>query len=165
MTTTRTPDTLRLPASRHPVPTRTRLRTRRVPIIAYATILLVLPIAVIFGARATGWWVTTGHTVPATALGADTIGTRPTGQGGQGGQGEPGQTTTGTAISPHDVKGSMTAQQILNAFPQVTAADLFKQFGVPASTPTSTQLKTLAQTGNGYEVDSLREWLEGHQGG
>jgi len=163
MTATRTPDTLRLPASRHPVPTHTRLRTRQVSALAYITILLILPVAVILGAKTTGWWVTTGHTVPTTALGADTIGTRPTGPGGQG---EPGQGTAGAAvISPHDVKGSMTAQQILDAFPKVTATDLFKQFGAPANTPTSTQLKTLAQNGNGYEVDKLREWLETRQGG
>jgi hypothetical protein len=161
MTTTRTPSTLRLPANRHPVPTRTRLRTRRVPIAAYAVILLALPVAVLLGARATGWWITTGHTVSATTLGADTIGTRPTGQGGQNGGGEPGQSAApGATINPHDVKGSMTVQQVLDAFPKITATELLGKFGAPASTPTSTQLKTLAQDGNGYEVDDLREWLE-----
>jgi hypothetical protein len=43
MNVTRAPDTLRLPSRRHPVPTRTRVRTRRVPIIAYLAVLLILP--------------------------------------------------------------------------------------------------------------------------
>lgn len=176
-TTTRTPDTLRLPASRHPVPTSTRVRTRRLPLIAYVAVLLALPAAVVLGARTTGWWVTTGHVVPATALGADAIGTRPTGgpgpakgaageaapsQGGSGqsgsGQGQSGG--SGAVVSnPADIKGSMTVQQIVDAFPPITTAEIFKKFGVPATTSTSTQLKVLAQTGNGYDVTALREWV------
>ncbi|MBN1170876.1 MAG: hypothetical protein JXA67_01775, partial [Micromonosporaceae bacterium] len=69
-TTKRVPDTLRLPPNRRPVPTRTRLRTRSVPIVAHIAIMLTLPVAVYVGARASGWWVTTGRTVPSTALGA-----------------------------------------------------------------------------------------------
>ena len=162
MTSARTPATLRLPASRRPVPTSTRLRTRRVPLLVYAVVLVALPVAVLAGARATGWWVTTGHTVASTALGADLAVAQPT--SGPGAGTGAGEGSTATVTNPHDVKGSMTVQQILDAFPQVTAAELLAKFGAPASTPTSTQLKTLAQTGNGYEVTDLREWLETRQG-
>jgi hypothetical protein len=62
--------------------------------------------------------------------------------------------------SPHDVKGSMTIQQVVDAFPQVTAAQICEFLGLPADTSKSTQLKTLAQTGNGREVTELHEWLE-----
>jgi hypothetical protein len=42
----------------------------------------------------------------------------------------------------------------------VTAAEICELFWVSSGTPTTTQLKTLAQKGNGYEVTDLREWLE-----
>ncbi len=157
MTTATGPrDSLRLPPSRHPVPTRNAVRTRRVPLVAYIVVLLGLPIAVLVGARATGWWVTAGRTVPTTAVGADALGT-----GAQNGAGNgEGGGADASVSSPHDVKGSMTVQQVVDAFPQVTAAEVFQQFGVPENTPTSTQLKTLVKDGNGFEVSALREWLE-----
>lgn len=173
-------DPLRLPASRRPIPTRTRIRTLRVPLAAYVVFLLLLPVAVIATARATGWWVTTGHIVPATALGAPKIDNgaglgngNGTGEGtgtGQTGQeagaapgtdaGSGGGNRPTTIISAQDVRGSMTVQEVLDAFPTVTAAEICELFGVSSSTPTATQLKTLAQKGNGYEVTDLREWLE-----
>lgn len=149
--------TLRLPPHRSPVPTRTRLRTRRLPIPAYIAVLLVLPLAVLLAGRVSGWWVTTGHTVPATALGAgvpDTTaaGTPRTPDG-----------SVGTGMSAHDVTGSMTLAQLVAAFPTVTAAQVCERFGAPADTPPSTQLKTLAKNGNGFDVSDLRGWLEERQ--
>lgn len=147
-TRTRTPQTLRLPASRRPAPTKTRVRTRRVPVLAYALLLLALPVAIIGGARASGWWITSGHTVSAEALGAEAAGVAQ-------------QSGADTPITgAHDVKGSMTVAQVVEAFPGLTAADILRQFGAADDTPTSTQLKTLAQQGEGYEVSDLREWLE-----
>lgn len=180
-TTERKPGTLRLPPSRRTVPTTTRLRTRRLPLPLYAAILLVLPVAVLVGARASGWWITSGHTVPASALGAQALGVDAAagsgheaggeGSGTQGGgtvvqSGAAGASSAASepggagALDPQEVKGSMTLQQILDAFRGITAAEICAKFGVPSDTPTSTQLKTLAQRGNGYEVSQLREWLE-----
>ncbi|MBT8226938.1 MAG: hypothetical protein HKP61_15840 [Dactylosporangium sp.] len=153
----RPPSMLRRPAGRRPVPTRTRLRTRRIPLLAYIAILLVLPVAVLVTARAAGWWVTSGHVLPATALGAPDAGGG-SGEGSGEGSGDGG--ANATIGSPHDIKGSMTVQQVLDAFPAVTAADVYQQFGVAADTPASTQLKQLARDGNGYEVSDLREWIE-----
>jgi hypothetical protein len=82
------------------------------------------------------------------------------------GPGQPGTGGAGTTITdPESVNGSMTVQQVLDAFPTVTAAEIYRQFGVPADTPTSTQLKELAAHGNGYEVSDLREWLKTRQRG
>src|SRR5512142_2728722 len=137
MTRTNPPATLRLPATRRAVPTRTRLRTRRLPLVAYALVLLVLPAAVIVTAHTTGWWVTNGHTVTTDALGADTLGVaRPSGGGAGGTTADTAGGTTGggavgtaaTTANAHDVKGSMTLQQLLDAFPQVSAADVCHQF-------------------------------------
>jgi hypothetical protein len=135
----RTPDPLRLPASRRPVPTRTRIRTLRIPLTAYVAFLLILPIAVIATARATGWWATTGRTVPATALGAPDFGedSRPgdgagkgaDGQAGEAGQGGAGQSAGAgngdsggsrpeNIVSAQDVRGSMTVQEVIDAFPR-----------------------------------------------
>ncbi len=155
----RSADTLRLPPHRHPVPTRTRLRTRRLPILGYVAVLLAVPVAVLLGARATGWWVTTGHAVPASALGA---GLAATGTNGP-------HRTDGAALAapaaadPHAVTGSMTLAQLLAAFPDLTAAEVCRQFGAPPDTPSSTQLKTLAKNGNGFDITDLRAWLEARQ--
>ena len=154
MPRTTSPGTLRLPTNRRAVPTRTRLRTRRVPLVAYALLLLALPVAVILGSQATGWWLTDGRSVTTSALGAEALGVAQVGGD---------EARTAPITGPGDVKGSMTLQQVLDAFPQVTAADVCDQFGVPADTPASTQLKTLAAEGNGYEVADLRAWLATRQ--
>lgn len=157
----RTPGSLRLPAHRHPTPTRTRVRTRRLPVTVYVAVLLALPSAVLLGARSTGWWINTGHTVPATALGAPAFDNADAAAGRDTGHDTGGQ-RPGT-MNPQDVKGSTTVQQVLDAFPQVSAAEIFDLFGAPADTATSTPLKTLARNSDGIEVTDLREWLENHR--
>lgn len=90
-------------------------------------------------------------------------GTGGAGEGGRSGGAGKAPVAPGS-LDPDDVRGSTTMQQVLDAFPRVTAAELCARFGVPVDTPTSTQLKTLAQTGNGYEVSELREWLKTRTG-
>jgi hypothetical protein len=176
---------LRLPAHRRVVPTRTRMRTGRVPLPAYVAALLVLPVALLIGANAAGWLVNSGRFVPSSALGAEALGVAGQdfggGSGGDGGRSEEKESGAEGAVEPgsrgaatlsvapgslpvDDVRGSMTMQQVLDAFPQVTAAELCTLFGAPADTPPSTQLKNLAQAGNGYEVSELREWLKTRAG-
>lgn len=169
---------VRLPANRRAVPTSTRLRTGRIPLLAYVVVLLALPVALLVGADATGWLVNSGRFVPSSALGAEELGVAGRdfggGAGREGGESEAGgesgsRGAAAVSVAPgslpaDDVRGSMTMQQVLDAFPQVTAAELGKLFGVPADTPTSTQLKNLGQIGNGYEVSELREWLKSRTG-
>jgi hypothetical protein len=57
----------------------------------------------------------------------------------------------------------MTLQQVIDAFPSVTAAQLLAQFNAPPNTPTSTQLKDLVEASDGMDIPTLRTWLEAHQ--
>ena len=135
---------LALPRGRRPIPTGTRLRTRSVPVAAYVAALLVLPSLVVAGSMGAGWWATTGTTVSAVA-------------GGASGDGEgdvPAQ-----AVAPADVKGSMTVQQVVDAFPAISAAQILAEFGAAPSTSGSTQLKTLVEAGDGMDIPALRTWL------
>jgi len=132
---------LQLPSSRRPVATNTKLRTRPVGSRLYVAGLLLIPGLVIGGSMAVGWWATTCQ--PATAaIGAETA------------------EAAVVPVNPADVKGSMTIQQVVDAFPKVSAAQILDQFGVPASTALTTPLKELAQKGNGNDVDDLRIWLQ-----
>jgi hypothetical protein len=134
---------LTIPAGRRPVPTQTRLRTRRVPVAMYVAALLLLPALVVVGFMSAGVWATTGTSVTAQA---DT------------GSGDAGDVATPAA--PADVKGSMTVQQVADAFPPVTAAQILAQFNAPWNTPTSTQLKELVEGSDGMDIPAVRTWLE-----
>lgn len=141
-----------LPRNRRPVPTRTRLRTRRISLAGYLAALLLLPALVVVGSMATGWWSTTGRTLAAAGTGSGA------GRAASGGTGQ----ASGQAAPavPADVRGSMTVEQVVAAFPQVTAAQVLAAFGAPADTPASTQLKTLVEAGGGMELPAFRSWLE-----
>jgi hypothetical protein len=142
---------LRLPRNRRPVPTRTRLTTRRLPVVAYAVLLILLPVLGVTGSMAAGWWSTTGRAATAAS--------------GATWAGEPGAGST-VAAKPADVgdvKGATTVRQVADAFPPVTAAEIVAAFGAPAGTPPSAQLKTLVESGNGMEIPAFRIWLEKHR--
>ena len=126
------------------MPTHTRLRTRRVPVVMYVLALLVIPSLVVVGFMSAGLWATTGTSITATA------GT-PSVNGG---------TSTAVAADPADLKGSMTVQQVVAAFPPITAAQVLAQFGAPLETPTSTQMKDLVESGNGMDIPAVRIWLQ-----
>jgi hypothetical protein len=138
-----------IPAGRHPVPTQTRLHTRRIPVKMYVAALLLLPALVVAGFMSAGIWATTGKTVTAVSE-----------PGTGSGEGE------GSAVAPAapaDVKGSMTVQQVLDAFPAITATQILAQFNAPPNTPASTQLKDLVEASDGMDIPTLRTWLEKHQ--
>jgi len=54
----------------------------------------------------------------------------------------------------------MTVQQVVDAFPPITAAQILGKLGAPLNTPTSTQLKTLVEKGNSIDIPTLRTWLQ-----
>ena len=137
---------LAIPAGRHPVPTQTRLHTRRVPAKMYVAALLLLPALVVAGFMSAGIWATTGTTLTAAE---------------EAGSGE-GEGSAVAPAAPADVKGSMTLQQVVDAFPSVTAAQLLAQFNAPPNTPTSTQLKDLVEASDGMDIPALRTWLQDH---
>lgn len=143
---------LTIPAGRHPVPTQTRLHTRRVPVVMYVLALLVIPSLVVVGFMSAGLWATTGTSVTAQA---DT-------------RSEDGGTDDGAPAAPADpadVKGSMTVQEVVDAFPTITAAQVLAQFSAPLDTPTSTKLKDLVESSNGMDLPAVRIWLAEQTGG
>jgi hypothetical protein len=127
---------LRLPAGRRPVPTSTRLTTRRLSALAYALAGLLLLGGAVGGSMALGWWQTDCGGVNETAVASGTL-------------------------TPDEVKGSMTVQQVADGFPALTTADVLTFFEAPAGTSGSTQLKTLVQDGSPKEVTDFRTWLAG----
>ena len=137
---------LTIPRGRRPVPTHPRMHTLRVPVAMYVLTLLVVPTLVVVGFMSAGLWATTGRTTLTSAQ----TGT------------SSGENSTGAAApaSPADVKGSMTVQQVVDAFPPITAPQVLAAFGAPLDTPPSTQLKTLAESGGGMDIPALRTWLQ-----
>jgi len=139
---------LTIPRGRRAVPTQTRLRTRRIPVAMYVAALLLLPTLMVVGFMSAGLWANSETT--ATTQSGTRAGT-PSGESGAGAA-APG--------APADVKGSMTVQQVIDAFPPITAAQLLGKLGAPLNTPTSTQLKTLVEKGNSIDIPTLRTWLQ-----
>jgi hypothetical protein len=149
---------LRIPRSAHPVPTTPRLRSAHLSVWAYALLILAVFAGSIVIGRDLGWFTTTGRGTPLPAASTSSH----TAMGAGAGQGsEPGERVAPTAGAvPEDVKGWMTVQQVLDAFP-VTRAALYQRFGIPADTPTDTTLSTLKETGDlsGFDIPALRTWL------
>ena len=135
---------LTIPRGRHPVPTQTSLRTRRVPVVMYVLALLMIPSLVMVGFMSAGLWATTGTSITAQA---DT----PSKDGGTG---------PAAPADPADVKGSMTVQQVADAFPTITPAEVLALFSAPPDTPTSTQLKDLVESSDGMDLPAVRIWLQ-----
>lgn len=140
-----------IPAGRNPVPTHTRLHTRHVPVVMYVAALLLIPGLVVAGFMSAGLWATTGK---ATITQSGTPAAEADGHPGPG-----------APADPADVKGSMTVQQVIDAFPKITAEQIAAQFNAPADTPTSTQLKTLVEGSDGMDLPALRVWIEQHATG
>jgi len=135
---------LTIPAGRHPVPTQTRLHTRRLPVAMYVIALLVIPSLVVVGFMSAGMWASTGTSASALT----------------GTPSEEGGTGPAAPADPADVKGSMTVQQVIDAFPTITAGQILAQFSAPVDTPTSTQLKELVEDSEGMDIPTLRAWLD-----
>ena len=143
---------LRIPRSAHPAPTTPRLRSAPMPVWAYALAIVVVFAGSILVARDLGWFATTGR--GQTSIGA----TETPGSGSGLGSGERVAPTAGAV--PEDVKGWMTLQQVLDAFP-VSKEALYAQFGIPAGMATDTTLSSLKESGelSTFDIPALRAWL------
>jgi hypothetical protein len=147
--TTEAPETeLTIPCGRRAVPTQTRMHTRRIPVAMYIAVLLLLPTLMVVGFMSAGLWANAETT--ATTQSGTRTGT-PSEESGAG---------AAAPAAPADVKGSMTVQQVVDAFPSITAAQILGKLGAPLNTPTSTQLKTLVEKGNSIDIPTLRTWLQ-----
>jgi len=139
---------LAIPRGRLAVPTQTRLHTRRIPVAMYVAALLLLPTLMVAGFMSAGLWAN-----------AETSATTQAGTQAGTNSGESGAGADAPA-APADVKGSMTVQQVVDAFPPITAAQILGKLGAPLNTPSSTQLKTLVEKGNSIDIPTLRTWLQ-----
>ncbi|MEP7194439.1 MAG: hypothetical protein ABI903_16460 [Actinomycetota bacterium] len=139
---------LAIPRGRRAVSTQTRLHTRRIPVAMYVAALILLPTLMVAGFMSAGLWANAGTSATAQA---GTQAGNPSGESGEGAQ---------APAAPADVRGSMSIQQVLDAFPTITAAQILGKFGAPLNTPTSTQLKTLVEGGNSIDIPTLRTWLQ-----
>jgi hypothetical protein len=96
---------------------------------------IALMFGTVFGAQTFGLWSTSGR-----------------------------DTTTLDALTPADVKGWMTLQQVSDGIP-IAPADLYPLMDIPADVPPDTALKDLEGIVPGFEVSTLRtrleEWLAG----
>ena len=96
---------------------------------------VILMFGTVFGSQAVGLWSTSGR-----------------------------DTTTLEAMSPDDVKGWMTLQQVSAGIP-IPVTDLYALMGIPADIPAGTALKDLEGIVPDFEVSTLRtrlaEWLGG----
>mgnify|MGYP001793506944 CR=1 FL=1 len=133
-----------IPRGGRPVPTHTRVHTRRIPVAMYVAALLLLPTLMVAGFMSAGLWAS-AETSATTQAGT------PSGESGAGAE---------APATPADVKGSMTVQQVVDALPPITAAQILGKLGAPLNTPTSTQLKTLVEKGNSIDIPTLRTWLQ-----
>ena len=146
---------LTIPRGRPAVPTRTRLNTQRIPAAVYVAALLLLPTLMVAGFMSAGLWAN-AETSATSQAGAQS-GTRAGSASGESGTGGAGPVAP---AAPADVKGSMTIQQVVDAFPTITAAQILGKLGAPLNTPTSAQLKTLVEKGNSIDIPTLRTWLQ-----
>ncbi|MBK9739834.1 MAG: hypothetical protein IPO93_10025 [Actinobacteria bacterium] len=129
---------LRIPKSAHPTPTDAVRSSRRIPVLAFAGILLALIAVLVVGTQALGWFGTTGQMTAGSgervvpAAGADTA----------------------------EIKGWMSLQQVVDAYP-VSQAALYARFAIPADTPLETTLSELKESGaSSLDVPTLRSWID-----
>jgi hypothetical protein len=144
MTSTETPietpdqPMLRIPKSAHPAPTPATRSSRRIPLIAYVGVLLAVIAVLVVGTQTLGVFKTTGRATSST--------------------GERVLPTTGAPTA--DIKGWMTLQQVLDAYP-VTREQLYAHFAIPADTTTDTTLSELKESGtSSLDVPTLRSWID-----
>jgi len=129
---------LRIPKSAHPAPTRATRASRRVPVFAYALVLLAVIGVLVMGTQTLGWFKTTGQ------MGSSS--------------GERVVPAAGAATS--DIKGWMTLQQVLDAYP-VTQAELYEHFEIPPDTPTDATLSEVKESGtSAMDIPTLRAWID-----
>jgi hypothetical protein len=109
-------------------------RSLQVSGLAYAALTLVLFFGTIQIAQYVGLWSVSGK---LTAAGAP---------------------VALTGADPAEIKGWMTIQQVLDAYP-VEQAALYERFSIPTDTPPSTPLKELEDVAPDFSVTDLRAWV------
>lgn len=133
---------LKIPKSAHPVPTNAKLKNGRIPVILYSAVSIVLIAALVVGAKAMGWYGTSGKvnasTGEAITLGPNSVGA--------------------------DIKGWMTVQQVLDGF-SLKKETLYSKFSIPSTVSTKTTVGSLSEEISTFELPALREWIDARDAG
>jgi hypothetical protein len=120
------------------------MRIRPVPFGLFVLIVFLAPVVI---AQATGTWATTGR----AAAGADAGGAR-VGSGGGDGSGGGG----GRVAEPGDARGWMTLTEVAEAN-AVDVAEIIAAFNLPPTIDPGTRLSELES--DLFSVEALRTWL------
>jgi hypothetical protein len=129
---------LRIPKGAHPTPTPPSRSSRRVPVVAYVGVLLAIVAILVVGTQTLGWFKTTGQMTTSA--------------------GEKVAPAAGAATT--DIKGWMTIQQVLDAYP-VSQSAMYAHFAIPVDTPTETTLSELKESGtSSLDIPALRSWID-----
>ena len=121
----------------------------------FGALVVVVFLAPVVVASATGTWALTGRPAAGPGVGGSGGGVG-VGGGGEGAGGTGARGGQGTDVSPGDARGWMTLNQVVeaNATP---LAEILAAFDLPASTDPSTELRDLESTT--FSVAALRSWL------
>ena len=139
----------------------------RIRPVVFGLVVVVVFLAPVVIAQATGTWATTGR--PAAGAGQGGGAESGEGQGGGGGgagQGEGGGMGGGQgqggggggSVAPGDARGWMTLAQVAEAN-DIPLEEIVARFGLPPDTDPATQLRDLES--ETFSVSVLRDWLAG----
>lgn len=128
---------LKIPKSAHPVPTAAKLKSGRIPVILYSAVSIALIVGLVVGAKAMGWYGTSGKVSAATG---EAI-------------------TLGPSSVGDDIKGWMTVQQVLDGF-SLKKESLYSKFSIPSTVSTKTTVGSLSEEISTFELPALREWID-----
>lgn len=117
------------------VPTNNKWRAFRVNNYVFALLGLVLLLGTIQVSQAAGAWTTSGKVTAA------------------------GEMIVATGANPDEIKGWMTISEVTEAY-GVSVEELYAKFDIPATVPTTAQVKEIEKEAPDFSVDDLRTWLK-----
>jgi hypothetical protein len=131
----------------------------RIPPILFGLVVVVVFVAPVVVAQATGTWATTGR--PAAGAGQGGGAESGEGMGGGGGGEGQGQGTGqgrggGGSVAPGDARGWMTLAQVADAN-EIPVEEILAEFGLPPDTDPATELRDLES--ETFSVSVFRDWL------
>ena len=132
---------LRISPNMHPVPTNKKLMSVNIPIIAYVSVVVLLIVGLVGGAKSMGWYGTSGKVSSdgkAIVLSVNSVGA--------------------------DLKGWMSLESFLQAY-SITKQEFQTQFEITDQLSATTTLGELGEiTSEAVGVETLREWVDaGHK--
>jgi hypothetical protein len=134
----------------------------RIRPVVFGLVVVVVFLAPVVVAQATGTWATTGRPAAGAGQGGGAeVGDGQGGGGGGEGQGQgggqgAGQGGGGGSVAPGDARGWMTLAQVAEAN-EIPLEEIVVRFGLPPDTDPATELRDLES--ETFSVSALRDWL------